>query len=299
MMIVAAASAAVDSCRVGPVDDRVTYAHCFSLTGDAGQLAHFAGVLTGLTFTALALLARSGGEDQQERPAGRKTLLLLLSSFFSFAVTTYLLTIVVAEIRSDGRAASLSFCASLVLVLALMQLFVGVAYLVDHLAFSAAEFAADLARFVGALAIVFIGMTAVDGAGMTKSESAAWHTPVAYLCAVLIVSGIGYLILLSVVWKHVRPRFLDERPALVAGIAAASTMLYTLTSAYWSERRYTDNMPAWIYGLFMVLSTASILAYCAMAPAGNFQLWVTRRVAALRARARRPEAPEPTGERAV
>ena len=75
--------------------------------------------MTGLTLAVRALLT--------SRKARENALIVLLSAFLSFTLARYLYTVGGAEPRTDGRQVFLSFCASISLSVATIQLFLGLA----------------------------------------------------------------------------------------------------------------------------------------------------------------------------
>lgn len=242
------------SCRVASGAASVDYPHCFSLVTESGLLAQFSGVLTGLTFTVLTVLvglAGRGRAHKQERRSLDDTLVLFFAAFVSFAIATYLFASAASEIRPEGRASFLSFCASLALAMALQQLFVGLVRLVDHLGFDrAASFTAGVFSH-GILLVIFVYMslTAVDSAGLHKREAQAWSTPLAYGCVLLVV---------LVVARTLQPttRTPDREGASVmlpAGVSVLLTVVAAITAAIWAEQAYTAAVADGVYFAFMVL----------------------------------------------
>lgn len=274
------------SCHVGSGDARVDYPHCFDIVALSELLAQFAGVLTGLTFAALALLAGrfAGGGDARRRQGQSidDTLVLFCAAFVSFTIATYLFSSAASEMRPQGRAAFLAFCASLALVLALQQLFVGLVRLVDHLGFDrAARFTAGVYSY-GVLPVVFVYMsvTAVESAGQQKSESAAWSTPLAYGCALLVLLTVG---------RTLQPTASGRVPRhasvmLPAVVSVCLTVLAAIAAAVWAERIYTAAVPDGVYLAFVLLLFLATLLFHACV---RGYVSVTR-MALDAARARRP-----------
>jgi hypothetical protein len=253
---VIAAALADGSCHVGSGAGRVDYPHCFNIVTLSELLAQFAGVLTGLTFAALALLAErfaGGGGDalRRRRRSIDDTLVLFCAAFVSFAIATYLFSSAAGEMRPQGRASFLAFCASLALSVALQQLFVGLVRLVDHLGFDqAARFTAGVYSH-GVLPVVFVYMsvTAVDSAGLYKSESEAWSTPLAYGCLLLIVLLVART-LQPTGNTHGRERASVMLPTVVSVLL---TVVAAITAAVWAEQLYTAAAPDGVYLAFVTL----------------------------------------------
>jgi hypothetical protein len=254
-----AAALAEGSCSVGAGADRITYPHCFNIVMDAGLLAEFSGVLAGLTFTAVAVLAgRFGGrEDASEhgrQPSVEDTLILFLSAFVSFTIATYLFTSAAGEVHPEGRAAFIAFCASLALSIALEQLLVGLVRLVDHLGFErAARFTAfTYSHAVLPVIFVYMALTAVDLSGLRLSAAEAWSTPLAYGCIALCAC--------LVLWT-LRPgprageshRGHESSVMLPAVSSSLAVVVAAIAAAVWAEQDYTAAAPEEAFMTFIVV----------------------------------------------
>lgn len=283
--------AVAGGCDVGQSGSVTSYPHCFNLIADSSLLAQFSGVLAGLIFAAIAIVAGSrGGSSDVENPGERSrigaTLVMFLAAFVSFAVATYLFIGAAADVHPYGRATLVAFCASLALVIGLEQLFVGIVRLVEHLALvDATSFAAGLFAY-GAVFLIFVymGITAVDSAGLRKTESHAWLSPMGIgMCVllVLLVVWIGYLVrsqdnrqgrVLDTEESPAQPRddmagqaSPDDHAGLLRRVAAASVgsvVVYALVAAYWGERGDSAAFPALGYFVLMVVLLITTAFYC-------------------------------------
>jgi hypothetical protein len=279
------------ACDVAQSGTTTQYPHCFNLLIDSSLLAQFAGVLTGLIFAAIAIVAggRSGSgdaDDPTERSRIGATLVMFLAAFLSLAIATYLFVGAAADVHPYGRATFIAFSASLALVIGLEQLFVGIVRLVEHLALTdATRFAAGLFAY-GAVFLIFVymGITAVDSAGLLKTESHAWVSPMGIgtgVLFVLLVVWIGYLTWTDDVDQLPAPgnqtstqvsqaEVARKMPAerhtdLLKRLAAASVgsvVIYALAAAYWGERGDNAAFPAMGYFVLMVILFLTTALYC-------------------------------------
>jgi hypothetical protein len=172
---------------------KCAYPHCFNLVASSKALGGFSGTLTALTFTAVIFLA---GRDRGQHRGVERTLVVFLGAFASMAVATYLYSGASSEELPGGRAASEAFVASLVFSCALLQLFLGIAQLMDGRDFGGVViFARRLADWVVSMLIFgFMGSTAVSAAGLFKTESAAWDSWLGVGCVVMFVILFGWVL---------------------------------------------------------------------------------------------------------
>lgn len=230
--------------------------HCFNLVESAGRLAQFAGVLTALTFTAVIFLT---GREPGEHPG--HTVILFLSAFLNLAIATYLFASAAAEELPDRRAVFEAFLASLVLSIAILHLFLGIAQLVHDRGFSEVEgFAVRLATWVvGPVIFVFMSLTAVDAAGLHEKEHLAWGSPLGIGCIVLAVTLVAF-----VVWGSPTDRTRKQiTGARWSAFSIAVVVIACGLSAVWAERGIKASAPASVYLTLMALLSLSALGYSA------------------------------------
>jgi hypothetical protein len=235
--------------------------HCFSLVESSGHYAQFAGVLTGLTFAALIFVASRDASHGNRQQAG---LILLIVAFFALATSTYLFAAVASEEGVTGkRVAFEAFCAALVLAIAILHLFLGVAHsmLVAGLG-EAAVFAARLAGWAISLVVfAFITETAVDASGVALSEPAAWNTFLSWGC-VALASALA-LWQASSRWTMPQANWLTERRW--ATFSLAIVLISAALSGIWAERGIGSGMPEGGYFCLIGLLFASTIGFCALA----------------------------------
>lgn len=235
--------------------------HCFSLVESSGHYAQFAGVLTGLTFAALIFVASREGPHGDKQQDG---LILLIVAFFALATSTYLFAAVASEEGVAGkRVAFEAFGAALVLAIAVLHLFLGVAHsmLVAGLG-EAATFAARLAGWAISLVVfAFIAETAVDASGVALAEHAAWNTFLGWGCVALALALVLWQAKNQ--WTTSQLDWLTERRW--ATFSLTIVLISAALSGIWAERGIGAGMPEGGYFALILLLFANTGGFCVLA----------------------------------
>jgi hypothetical protein len=210
--------------------------HCFSITTSADGLSVFAGVLTALTFSAVVFLL---GRDQRHRSELPSTIILFTAAFVSLILSTYLYTDAAAEEAASLRAAAVSFAASIALGIAILQLFLGLAHLVQR--HGASTFLVRVASwFIGPAVFYFLMATAVNAWGLEMTSSAEWHSALAHGTELLLAMWI---------FAAVQPWPLPRCATLVtwATLSLVAVAIATFFVGYWGEEEPHAAPPAAAY----------------------------------------------------
>jgi hypothetical protein len=239
-----------------------TFTHCFSLTESAARLAPFAGTLAALTFSAIIYLA---GREKGEYPHLEDTLTIFCAGLVALIFATYLFAEAAAEEHADLRAALDSFCASVVLALAMLYVFLGISQLMyDHNFAHVSTFVSRIARWlVGPAVFGFLSATAVNTWGLNLAESDAWGSPLGCTCVGLAGAFLIYLVLLSRIESlhklvgGLEPRQWAQWSLTLVALAAALVLV-------WSEKGRTAPVPAGVYIAVMIALFISLAIYCTL-----------------------------------
>lgn len=242
--------------------EHCTFTHCFNLTESAAHLAPFAGTLAALTFSAIIYLA---GRKKGEYPHLEDTLVIFCAGLVALIFATYLFAETAAEEHADLRAALDSFCASVVLALAILYVFLGIAQLMyDHDFAQVSTFVSRVARwFVGPAVFGFLSATAVNTWGLNLTESHAWESPLGCTCVGLACAFLIYLVLLSRIEGlhklvgELEPRQWAQWSLSLVALAAALVL-------FWSEKGRTASVPGGVYIAAMIALFVSLVVYCTL-----------------------------------
>jgi hypothetical protein len=236
----------------------------------ADEFTKLTGSLAAFTFAGLIFLVGRAAD----RAKLEDTTIMFVTAFLSLVITSFLYERLSAEEVAAGRAEALYFSASLIFVLAVLQLFLGMTRLLMRLGYGpASTFLRGIAvGFIPPVAFVFMMVTAVDAYGFRKTEAQAWfHTKL----GVEVLASFAALLCLVAwrMWRTLRPTTRlpahDRRLVHCAWASVLLTGVVTATAAAMSELGYGSAFSEPIYMAGLALVWAAVAIYCCLTSAGG------------------------------